>query len=145
MSVKKLKGLVISGPTGVGKTNLSIELAKKLGCDIISADSMQVYKEMNIGTAKISKDEMQKQSCLTYAELSAYENSTTAKEFCVCLMGLYGWHISAMQIYDKPKELSEFHKPVMPLGLRYEDDIIKRPPQSWAYVEELEEPCKTKN
>ena len=59
MSEKKLKGLVISGPTGVGKTNLSIELAKKLGCDIISADSMQVYKEMNIGTAKISKDEMQ--------------------------------------------------------------------------------------
>ena len=42
MSEKKLKGLVISGPTGVGKTNLSIELAKKLGCDIISADSMQV-------------------------------------------------------------------------------------------------------
>lgn len=47
----------------------------------------------------------------------------------------YGWHISALQIYDKPRELSEFHKPIMPTGLRYEDDAIKRPPQSWCYVE----------
>ena len=58
MIEKKEKGLVISGPTGVGKTNLSIELAKILGCDVVSADSMQVYKGMNIGTAKISIEEM---------------------------------------------------------------------------------------
>jgi tRNA dimethylallyltransferase len=46
-------GVVITGPTGTGKTNLSISLAKKLNAAIISSDSMQVYKEMNIGTAKI--------------------------------------------------------------------------------------------
>lgn len=53
-----MKGIVIAGPTGVGKTDLSLKLAKELDCEIISADSAQVYKEMNIGTAKISEEEM---------------------------------------------------------------------------------------
>ena len=49
---------VILGPTGVGKTKLSIELAKKIGNSIIlNADSMQIYKELNIGTAKIKEEE----------------------------------------------------------------------------------------
>lgn len=48
---------VITGPTCVGKTKLSIMLAKKLNAIIINADSMQVYKEMNIGTAKIKETE----------------------------------------------------------------------------------------
>lgn len=52
------KGIVIAGPTGVGKTALSIKLAKTLDASIISADSAQVYKEMNIGTAKITFEEM---------------------------------------------------------------------------------------
>ena len=46
--------IVIIGPTGVGKTKLSLSLAKKYNAEIINADAMQVYKEMNIGTAKIS-------------------------------------------------------------------------------------------
>ena len=50
--------IVLTGPTAVGKTNLSIRLAKKIGGEIISADSMQIYKKMNIGTAKISPEEM---------------------------------------------------------------------------------------
>lgn len=50
--------IVIAGPTAVGKTSLSIELAKKINGEIISADSMQVYKHMDIGTAKITKEEM---------------------------------------------------------------------------------------
>lgn len=54
-----LKGLVIAGPTGVGKTDLSIKLAKLMKADIFSADSAQVYKGMNIGTAKIAAEEMQ--------------------------------------------------------------------------------------
>ena len=54
-----IKGLVIAGPTGVGKTDLSIKLAKLLDADIISADSAQIYKGMNIGTAKITAEEMQ--------------------------------------------------------------------------------------
>jgi len=49
--------IVIVGPTGVGKTKLSIELAKRLNGEIINADSMQVYKGLDIGTAKIREDE----------------------------------------------------------------------------------------
>lgn len=48
---------VIVGPTGVGKTKLSIELAKKLNAEIINADSMQVYRGLDIGTAKVKEDE----------------------------------------------------------------------------------------
>lgn len=55
----KPKLLVLLGPTAVGKTSLSIELAKMFSCEIISGDSMQVYRGMDIGTAKISSDEMQ--------------------------------------------------------------------------------------
>ena len=51
--------VVLTGPTAVGKTELSIRLAKTIGGEIISADSMQVYQEMNIGTAKIKPEEMQ--------------------------------------------------------------------------------------
>lgn len=50
--------LVLVGPTAIGKTDLSIELAKKFNCEIISMDSMQVYKYMDIGTAKITEEEM---------------------------------------------------------------------------------------
>lgn len=50
--------VVLLGPTAVGKTSISIELAKKINGEIISADSMQIYKYMDIGTAKITKDEM---------------------------------------------------------------------------------------
>ena len=50
--------LILMGPTAVGKTAVSINLAKKLNGEIISADSMQIYKYMNIGTAKIQNDEM---------------------------------------------------------------------------------------
>lgn len=49
--------LAITGPTASGKTALSIELAKRLGAEIISCDSMQIYKEMNIGTAKATPEE----------------------------------------------------------------------------------------
>ena len=47
----------IVGPTGVGKTKLSLELAKSYNGIIINADSMQIYKELNIGTAKIKEEE----------------------------------------------------------------------------------------
>lgn len=55
----KPKVIVICGPTASGKTALSIELAKKIDGEIISCDSMQIYKDMNIGTAKVAKEEMQ--------------------------------------------------------------------------------------
>ena len=51
--------VVIVGPTASGKTELSIELAKKMNGEIISGDSMQVYRQMNIGTAKVTETEME--------------------------------------------------------------------------------------
>lgn len=51
--------IILTGPTAVGKTELSIELAKKVNGSIISADSMQVYRHMDIGSAKIRSEEMQ--------------------------------------------------------------------------------------
>lgn len=56
---KKPKLLIVTGPTAVGKTEFSIALAKKYNGSIISADSMQVYRYMDIGTAKIMPEEMQ--------------------------------------------------------------------------------------
>jgi len=53
-----MRVIVILGPTGVGKTKLSVELAKKLNGEIISGDSVQVYRKLDIGTAKVTKDEM---------------------------------------------------------------------------------------
>ncbi len=80
-----------------------------------------VFEE--IGT--LNRPNVMAETCLSEIELNDYLDGETG-----C-----GWHISALQIYDKPRELSEFHKPEMPMGLRYEDDTIKRPPQSWCYVE----------
>ena len=57
---QKEKVIVICGPTASGKTALSIELAKKINGEIVSCDSMQIYKDMNIGTAKPTKEEMQR-------------------------------------------------------------------------------------
>ena len=59
MTNKKGSLIVITGPTAAGKTELSVALAKKIGGEIISADSVQVYKHMDIGSAKITKAEMQ--------------------------------------------------------------------------------------
>lgn len=54
----KEKLIILAGPTASGKTSVSIDLAKRLNGEIISADSMQVYKYMDVGTAKISRGEM---------------------------------------------------------------------------------------
>lgn len=51
------KIIIITGPTGVGKTKLSIAIAKKYNGEIINADAMQIYKDLNIGTAKITEEE----------------------------------------------------------------------------------------
>ena len=70
-------------------------------------------------------DLFEKHGCLTLGAQKAYGGNKP----------LYGWHISDLVIYDEPRELTDFRKPELPLGLRYEDDIIERPPQSWMYVE----------
>lgn len=66
-------------------------------------------------------------SCCTYYQLHRYFYHDRA----------YFWHISGLKVYDNPLELTAFRKPEHPTGLRYEEDAIKRPPQSWCYVEEL--------
>ena len=55
----KDKLIILAGPTASGKTAVSVDLAKRIGGEIISADSMQIYRGMDIGTAKITSDEMQ--------------------------------------------------------------------------------------
>ncbi|MER0282465.1 tRNA (adenosine(37)-N6)-dimethylallyltransferase MiaA [Clostridioides difficile] len=57
--MKKIPLIILTGPTAVGKTDLSIKLAKDMNADIISADSMQIYKYMDIGSAKVTEEEMQ--------------------------------------------------------------------------------------
>ena len=56
MTKKKL--LILTGPTAIGKSDAAVEYALKTGCDVISADSMQVYRGLDIGTGKITKQEM---------------------------------------------------------------------------------------
>ena len=56
--MEKIPLIAIVGPTAVGKTALSIELAKKFNCEIISIDSVQIYKRFDIGSAKVTSKEM---------------------------------------------------------------------------------------
>ena len=56
--MKKVPLIILTGPTAVGKTDLSIKIAKKINAEIISADSMQIYEYMDIGSAKVTKEEM---------------------------------------------------------------------------------------
>ena len=58
MNKTKPPVIVLIGPTAVGKTKLSVMLAERLNAEIISGDSMQIYKRMDIGTAKIREEEM---------------------------------------------------------------------------------------
>ena len=71
--------IILTGPTAAGKTSLSIELAKSIGGEIISADSMQVYKKMDIGTAKIRLEEMQ--GAVSYTHLDVYKRQVCSCEF----------------------------------------------------------------
>ncbi len=121
-------------------------------------DKVYQYSTGNIGGVDISDKEMTEGSCLTKDELSSYEYSAQAKDFCVYLMGLYGWHISDLVIYNKPRELSEFYtkcdngcencdcwKSIRVNSEEFDMDCssdiygykpLTRPPQSWCYVTE---------
>lgn len=68
------KVIVIAGPTGVGKTALSVKLAQAFHGEIISGDSMQIYKEMSIGTAKVKPEETQGIKHYLVDELSLYDD-----------------------------------------------------------------------
>lgn len=58
MTVRKIKLLVVGGPTGSGKSDLALRLAEEIGAEIVNADSMQIYRGLDIGTAKPSPEEM---------------------------------------------------------------------------------------
>lgn len=84
--------VILTGPTAVGKTKLSIELAKAIGGEIISADSMQVYKGMDIGSAKIQPEQMQgvPHHLIDILEPSEDFNVVTFANLCrECMQGIY--------------------------------------------------------
>lgn len=84
--------VVLTGPTAVGKTKLSIELAKAIDGEIISADSMQVYKYMDIGSAKITPQEMQgvPHHLIDVLEPTEDFNVVIFKQKCMeCMEGIY--------------------------------------------------------
>lgn len=84
--------IILTGPTAVGKTKLSIALAKAVNGEIISADSMQVYRHMDIGSAKITPEEMQGIPHHMIDILEPWEpfNVAAFKEKCeACLRGIY--------------------------------------------------------
>lgn len=144
-----------------GKSDYRFANGKVIGEFV--CDKIYQYSTGNVDEQTISSEEIQKQSCLAYDELCNYESSAEPKDFCIYLIGLYGWHISALQIYDKPKELSKFtpmcryreddgccqHRKVAcgfqeadynqdgSLNLVWCGRKVTRPPQSWCYVEEL--------
>lgn len=70
---QKIPLIILTGPTAVGKTELSVRLAKEIGGEIISADSIQVYQYMDIGSAKVTKEEMQGVRHFLIDELSPEE------------------------------------------------------------------------
>lgn len=90
--MEKKPMIVLTGPTAVGKTRLSIALAKAVDGEIISADSMQVYKHMDIGSAKITQEEMQGIPHHLIDILEPWEefNVVVFKQKCEeCLKGIY--------------------------------------------------------
>ena len=107
----------------------------------------------NLDGVDISTEDAVRMSCLTKRELEAYEFSAEPKDFCLYMVGLYFWHISNLKIYDKPKELGKFRKSCGDLDcdtcpffentgeyagcLKWEELRLRRPPQSWCYVEEI--------
>lgn len=106
--------IAVVGPTGVGKTKMSIELAKKYNAEIISCDSMQVYRKMDIGTAKVSKEEMNgiKHHLIdvreTYDDYSVYDYQKDARKILnkllidnknVVIVGGTGLYLKAL-LYD---------------------------------------------
>lgn len=84
--------VILTGPTAVGKSGLSVKLAKETGGEIISADSMQVYKSMDIGSAKINTEEMQgiRHHMIDVLEPEDSFNVVTFQQMCkACMEDIY--------------------------------------------------------
>ena len=88
----KNKLIILLGPTGVGKTDISIELAKTFGCEIISADSRQFYREMRIGTAVPSDEQLSavKHHFIRFISINDYYSSSLYERDVLSLLpGLF--------------------------------------------------------
>ena len=112
------KAFIIVGPTAIGKTALSIKLALKYNLPIISADSRQIYKELNIGVAKPSIDELSKAQHFEIGSVSIKETQNVSK-YCqrvfeiiksnafenIIIVGGTGFYINALinGLDDLPK------------------------------------------
>lgn len=94
--------LVILGPTGVGKTNISLHLAEKLGCPIVSSDSRQFYRELKIGTAAPTSTQLSRVKHYFIGSLSIHDEYNAGK-----------YEQDAIQLLD---ELFQKHKVVMLVG-----------------------------
>ena len=82
--------IVITGPTAVGKTKLSIELAKKYNAEIINSDSVQVYKKIDVASAKVTEEE--KESIVHHLlDIKEYDEDYT----------VYDYQIDARRVLDK--------------------------------------------
>lgn len=131
--------LVIIGPTAIGKTNIAIEIAQHLGTEIISCDSRQIYKEMQIGTARPSEEQLKKvkhhfiavQSVFDYYNASRFEfevldllHELFKKYKTVIMVGGSGLYIDAVckGIDDLPSIEPEIRENILK---RYKDEGIK--------------------
>ena len=101
-------------------------------------DKIERFSVTTDDNSTISEKDMVNKSCMTIHELAQYELDAIPKEFTIYKIGVYGWHISDLKIYDRPKDLNEFEG-LSKTKFGYEPIEIKRPPQSWRYVEELKE------
>ena len=82
-----IKAIAITGPTASGKTALSLALAERLGCEIISMDSMQIYRGMDIGTAKAT-DEQRAAVAHHMIDIAEPDESFSAKDYRDMALGI---------------------------------------------------------
>lgn len=126
-------------------------------CDRIYQYASDLFRSTPMEGTDITTEEMARMSCLTAEELYKYEHSAEPRENCIYLVGVYGWHLSNLVIYEQPKDLSEFYKHGTLSATDWEYQIydgsgdpsrssyasylftraIRKPPQSWCYVEAL--------
>ena len=102
--------VILAGPTAVGKTELSIRLAKKINGAIISADSMQVYKYMDIGSAKVMPEEMQGVPHYLIDCLEPAESFNIVRFQQMAKAALDTIYAKAVMIDDMVNNLSRFSK-----------------------------------
>lgn len=102
----------------------SYEIGGKVIGEFVCDEIENMYENIISGKGN---EHIKKGGCLSGKDLNFYAKGKI----------IFAWNISNLKIYDEPKEIWEFRKQILPKGLRYEDDIIKRAPQSWCYVEEF--------